>query len=102
VDKDGRLFVCDRGNNRVVVVSADGKRLGQFAVAAPEQITLHPATGAMYVLSPGEQEYCVPTCPSIGKHPRTLLTRFGSREDAEAAGFIPCTSCRPDLHPISH
>jgi methylated-DNA-[protein]-cysteine S-methyltransferase len=57
---------------------------------------------AMYVLSPGEREYCVPTCPSIGKHPRTLLTRFGSRADAEAAGFIPCTGCRPDLHPISH
>jgi methylated-DNA-[protein]-cysteine S-methyltransferase len=58
-------------------------------------------TRAMYVLSPGEREYCVPTCPSIGKHPRTLLTRFGSRADAEAAGFTPCTSCRPDLHPIS-
>jgi methylated-DNA-[protein]-cysteine S-methyltransferase len=69
---------------------------------ARESGTPEVQSGAMYVLSPGEQEYCVPTCPSIGKHPRTLLTRFGSREDAEAAGFIPCTSCRPDLHPISH
>jgi O-6-methylguanine DNA methyltransferase len=55
----------------------------------------------MYVLSPGEQEYCVPTCASVGKHPASRLTRFASREHAEAAGFIPCTACRPDLHPIS-
>ncbi len=25
---------------------------------------------------------------------------FGARERAEAAGYVPCTSCRPDLHPL--
>ena len=57
---------------------------------------------AMYILYPGEREYCLPTCPSFETHPPAPLTRFASRTDAEAAGFAPCTTCRPDLHPISH
>lgn len=56
---------------------------------------------AMYVLYPGDREYCVPTCPSLGTRQPMPLTRFASREIAEAAGFDPCTTCRPDLHPIS-
>ncbi len=56
---------------------------------------------AMYVLYPGDQEYCVPTCPSLDTRKPVPLTRFASREHAEAAGFSPCTTCRPDLHPIS-
>ena len=57
---------------------------------------------AMYILYPGEREYCLPTCPSFETHRPAPLTRFASRADAEAAGFAPCTTCRPDLHPISH
>jgi methylated-DNA-[protein]-cysteine S-methyltransferase len=56
----------------------------------------------MYVLYPGEREYCLPTCPSFERHRPAPLTRFASRRAAEAAGFAPCTTCRPDLHPISH
>ena len=56
---------------------------------------------AMYILYPGDQEYCIPTCPSFSGHRPAPLTRFSSRENAEAAGFAPCTTCRPDLHPIS-
>jgi methylated-DNA-[protein]-cysteine S-methyltransferase len=59
------------------------------------------APQSMYFLYPGDREYCLPTCPSVGTHPPAPLTRFASREDAEAAGFAPCTTCRPDLHPIS-
>ena len=55
----------------------------------------------MYVLYPGDREYCVPTCSSLGTRQPAPLTRFASRGYAEAAGFIPCTACRPDLHPIS-
>jgi methylated-DNA-[protein]-cysteine S-methyltransferase len=56
----------------------------------------------MYILYPGEREYCLPTCPSFETHRPAPLTRFASREHAEEAGFAPCTTCRPDLHPISH
>jgi methylated-DNA-[protein]-cysteine S-methyltransferase len=55
---------------------------------------------AMYALMDGEREYCVPTCGSLSSQPLSVLTLFGTRERAEAAGFAPCTSCRPDLHPL--
>jgi methylated-DNA-[protein]-cysteine S-methyltransferase len=56
---------------------------------------------AMYVRYPGDREYCIPTCPSLDTRTPAPLTRFGSRRHAEAAGLAPCTTCRPDLHPIS-
>ncbi len=55
----------------------------------------------MYVLYPGDREYCLPTCPSLSKRHPAPLTRFASREVAEATGLVPCTACRPDRHPIS-
>jgi methylated-DNA-[protein]-cysteine S-methyltransferase len=56
--------------------------------------------GAMYALMNGETEYCLPTCGSLASRPLAALTLFGTRQRAEAAGFMPCTSCRPDLHPL--
>lgn len=56
---------------------------------------------SMYVLYPGDREYCLPMCPSLDTRHAAPLTRFASRDHAEAAGFAPCTMCRPDLHPIS-
>jgi len=55
----------------------------------------------MYMLYPGDREYCLPTCPSLHTRRPSPLTRFASREDAESVGLSPCTACRPDLHPIS-
>jgi methylated-DNA-[protein]-cysteine S-methyltransferase len=56
---------------------------------------------AMYTLLNGETEYCLPTCGSLSERPLADLTLFGTRHGAEAAGFAPCRSCRPDLHPLS-
>ena len=53
VDKAGNIYVCDHGNNRVVIYSADAKRLGEFPTSAPEQIAVHPANGTIYVVSRG-------------------------------------------------
>jgi len=55
----------------------------------------------MYVLVDPYTEYCVPSCGSISTMPLSRLTLFGSRERAEAVGLNPCSSCRPDLHPLS-
>jgi methylated-DNA-[protein]-cysteine S-methyltransferase len=55
---------------------------------------------AMYVRAPGDSEYCLPTCPSVDPFPLGG-TLFGSRTRAEAAGFAPCSTCRPDLHPLA-
>jgi len=65
---------------------------------------------AMYVLTPGSREYCLPTCSSLepapaAHHTAPVLTLgarlFASRERAEAAGLLPCTTCRPDSHPLN-
>jgi methylated-DNA-[protein]-cysteine S-methyltransferase len=56
---------------------------------------------SMYVRADHDTEYCVPTCGSLSTLPLWRLTLFGSRDRAESAGLAPCTSCRPDLHPIS-
>lgn len=58
------------------------------------------ARDAMYVVAPGETEYCLPSCPSSDPFPRGGVL-FGSRARAEAVGLAPCTTCRPDLHPIA-
>jgi len=50
VDAKGNLYVCDRGNDRVAVFSADGKFQTAIPVASPEQIGVH-RSGAVYVLS---------------------------------------------------
>lgn len=58
------------------------------------------ARDAMYVLAPGDTEYCLPSCASVDPFPRGGVL-FGSRERAEAVGLAPCTTCRPDLHPLT-
>ena len=50
VDAAGNLYICDRNNNRVLVVSPEGRFLGKFAVQDPEQVAVHPKTGEIYVL----------------------------------------------------
>ncbi|OLC16183.1 MAG: hypothetical protein AUH29_05585 [Candidatus Rokubacteria bacterium 13_1_40CM_69_27] len=56
----------------------------------------------MYARYPGDDSYCLPTCPSLStlEHPHQVVF-FGSRARAEAAGLQPCTTCRPDLHPLA-
>lgn len=61
---------------------------------------LHVARARMYAHNLGDTEYCVPTCGSLGKQSLARLTLFSTRAGAEAAGLGPCTSCRPDLHPL--
>jgi O-6-methylguanine DNA methyltransferase len=61
----------------------------------------HIVRDSMYMRADHDTEYCVPTCGSLATLPFWRLTLFGSRERAEGAGLAPCTSCRPDLHPIS-
>ena len=61
---------------------------------------LEVVRAAMYVLGPGEHEYCLPSCPSTDPFPMGGRL-FASRERAEAMGLAPCTTCRPDLHPLA-
>ncbi len=49
-DPTGRLYVADYGNNRVQVFSPEGKYLKTIPVKEPQEICIHPKTGAIYVL----------------------------------------------------
>ncbi|HOX05496.1 MAG TPA: SMP-30/gluconolactonase/LRE family protein [Planctomycetota bacterium] len=50
VDKDGNLYVADKGNGRVAAFKADGSFLGEIKVERPERVAVHRKTGAIYVL----------------------------------------------------
>jgi len=49
-DKEGNLFVADKGNGRVAVFKPDGSFLGALKTAKPERVAVHRKTGAVYVL----------------------------------------------------
>lgn len=51
VDSSGRVYVGDYMNDRVQIFDAAGKLLKTYEVKGPEQIQVHPKTGAVYVLS---------------------------------------------------
>jgi DNA-binding beta-propeller fold protein YncE len=54
VDKDGNIYVADRGNNRVAVFSKGGKFLHELPVESPYMVGVHKKTGAVYVLAGGD------------------------------------------------
>lgn len=66
-----------------------------------ERSDLCVARDTMYVRYRREEEYCLPTCGSLSTMTLARLMLFGSKERAEAEGLKPCTTCRPDVHPIS-
>jgi hypothetical protein len=49
VDVEGRVFVCDRQNKRVVVLDQKGKLIREVAVAWPDAIALKPGSKSFYV-----------------------------------------------------
>ncbi|MFC1672292.1 hypothetical protein ACFL01_04070, partial [Planctomycetota bacterium] len=52
-DATGRIYVCDRGNNRIQIYSAEAKHLKTLPVDRPELVRVHPKTGALYVVHKG-------------------------------------------------
>ena len=53
-DPDGNLLVCTP--EKIVVLSPEGKKLGEFACPTPFQVACHRKTGAVYVLSKGKRK----------------------------------------------
>ncbi len=101
---------CHRviGAEGALVGYAGGKTQLKEKLLSVEGVPVERARGdyrvareSMYVLVPGDEEYCLPSCPSPENLRSGWLTLFGSREGAESAGYRPCTTCRPDLHPLA-
>ncbi len=51
VDAKGDIYVADTGNNRIAVFKPDGTYLTELSVKSPLDVEVHPATGAIYVMS---------------------------------------------------
>jgi len=49
-DAEGRVYVADKGNNRIAVFAPNGKPLATVPVEKPVRVEVHPRTGAIYVL----------------------------------------------------
>ncbi|MFW6107077.1 MAG: hypothetical protein ACOC8A_00150 [bacterium] len=50
-DPEGRVYVCDGGNDRVAVFSAAGEFLWAVPTPAPRWVAAQPRTGGLYVVS---------------------------------------------------
>jgi hypothetical protein len=50
VDKDGNLYVCDKGKDRVAIFKPDGSFVGALEVNAPERVAVSRKTGTVYVV----------------------------------------------------
>jgi len=62
----------------------------------------HVVRSSLYHYERNDQhEYCLPTCGDIARHPIGAVTLLATRELAGSLGLVPCTSCRPDLHPLA-
>ncbi len=49
VDEDGRVFICDRLNKRVLVLDAAGKKIREIPVTHPDAIAVKPKSKSLYV-----------------------------------------------------
>jgi DNA-binding beta-propeller fold protein YncE len=49
VDSESNVFVCDRQNQRIVVLSQEGKILREISLANPDAIAVNPKSKAIYV-----------------------------------------------------
>lgn len=66
---------------------------------APHDVRI--ARDMMYIRAGHDPEYCIPSCGDLATITLARLTLFATRERAESIGLAPCTSCRPDLHPLT-
>ncbi len=69
LDKDGNIYVADRGNNRVAIFSPEGKFLSDLPVERPYMLGVHRGSGAVYVLGGGD--------------PPDQIFKFKSRKDPQ-------------------
>jgi len=100
VDARGQLLVCDFGNDRIQVVSPAGTLIKSLSVAGPEQVVVHPKTGAVYVLSvldKGRSNYGADG-PSWDKYKKKALVKFDGVDGWRKAASIHLPEREKHMH----
>jgi DNA-binding beta-propeller fold protein YncE len=97
-DPQGRLYVCDFDNDQVRVFSPDGKELKKWAVTGPEQIAVHPATGAVYVLS--VRDTTRGTRPKWAEYREKALVKYAGIEAGKPQAEIPLPNRNRAIHDV--
>jgi hypothetical protein len=52
VDKQGRLFIADSGNDRILELSSDGSVVGEFSILENDPTTLLANPSSIFIYSP--------------------------------------------------
>ena len=92
------------------VLRSDG-HLGQYALggpdakrsiltaegASPEELERLAALGIRFLGNPEKKYFCFPTCSAIRQRDPDQRAEFRSGAEAVAAGYHPCSRCRPAL-----
>lgn len=87
VDRAGNLLVADEGNDRISVFSPMGAPLVQVPVEKPNVLAIHPDTGAIYVIS-------------IGEDANGRVTKLSGWKDAREVWSKPLPMARGRRRPI--
>jgi len=89
VRSDGHIgnYSLGGARNKRTLLAAEG--------ADPRTLEKLAAAGVRYLGNEGGRYYCFPTCGGLQSLIRDNQVRFGSRREAEAAGYRPCGDCRP-------
>ena len=97
-DAAGNVLVADFGNNRVVVLDAAGKFLGETKVDRPRYICVHAKTGAMYVMtSPNVSKANRPESFAVIKFDKAIAGKEVAR--LEQKGLSPVLAIDPAAAP---
>ena len=82
-----------------IVITCDGENIKIKTSAAGRSQDSSTETGfsgvGKYVGSARSDKFHYPDCPHAQNIASHNLIRFESREEAEAAGYVPCGTCRP-------
>ena len=81
VDAEGRVFVCDRQNGRIVVLDKEGKLIRAIPLANPDAIAVKPKSKAVYVTS---------RFGNYHQHGKMALLKIGDwTKDGEPSTAVP-------------
>lgn len=89
VRSDGYIgnYSLGGARNKRVLLESEG--------AQPKTLERLAASGVRYLGNEEERYFCFPTCGGIQSLMKDNRVRFASQQEAFAAGYQPCITCRP-------